>query len=193
MTSIRLANKKDCFAVAKIHFQEINSGFLNQLGEKFLCCFYEAMIDSANNFLIIAEDNGFVIGFVSGSANLNGFYKEFAKKYFLKTLFILIKRIFNKDIVKKILETKKYSKKENLPELLSIAVLSRFQGQGIARKLLDKLISEMKKRNILSFRVIVGQDLEANSFYIKNGFKFLSKDFVHKNSPSNIYLFDIKN
>ncbi len=187
---IRFANKKDCLSVARIHLQEIKSGFLNQLGEKFLVYFYESMIDSPNAFLIVAEDNG-IIGFVSGSTNLNRFYKEFIRKYRLKAFSVLAKKIFSLNTIKKILETKKYSKKEGLPELLSIAVSSKFQGQGIAKKLLEQFIIEMKKRKILSFRVIVGQELEANNFYIKNGFKFLSQDFVHKDSPSNIYTYSL--
>ena len=188
---IRFANKKDCLSVARIHLQEIKSGFLNQLGEKFLVYFYESMIDSPNAFLLV-EDNGSVVGFISGAINLNDFYKEFAKKYRLKAFSVLTKKIFSLNTIKRILETKKYSKKESLPELLSIAVSSKFQGQGIARKLLEQFIIEMKKRNVLSFRVVVGQELTANSFYLKNGFKFISQDFVHKDSPSNIYIYKIK-
>jgi len=194
----RLANKKDCFKIAEIHFQEIKWGFLSRLGEKFLCYFYQAMVNSQNAFLIIAEDNNSVIGFVSGCANLKKFYKEFIRKYGFKVSFILLRKFFSPNIVGKILETMKYSgqEKKDLPkaELLGIAVLSEFQGQGISRQLLDSFFIEMKKRNIESFKVIVGENLDrAVRFYEKNDFKFHSKSFVHKDMPSRIYIYNIEN
>lgn len=193
---IRLANKDDCLKIAKIHVQEIKHGFLSELGEKFLYYFYQAIINSSNTFLIVAENNNLVVGFVSGSTDLKKFYKEFFKKYGFKVFLILLRRILNIIIIKKVFETIKYSKKEDFlkAEFLSIAVLTNFQGLGIARKLLDKFISEMKKRNITKFKVIIGENLtRAIGFYEKNGFKFHSKSFVHKNMPSKIYIYNIEN
>jgi len=92
----------------------------------------------------------------------------------------------------------KYSgqEKENLPkaELLSIAVLSGFQGKGVSQQLLDRFFIEIKKRNIEKFKVIVGENLDrAVGFYEKNDFKLHSKSFVHKDLPSRIYIYNIKN
>lgn len=193
---IKLANEKDCFQIAQIHFKEIKHGFLNQLGKRFLGYFYLAMIDSPNAFLIIAKENNSVIGFVSGCTNLKKFYKEFIRKYIFKSFFIFLKKMFNPNIFKKVLETIKYSQKKekDLPrsELLSIAVIRNFQGQDVARKLLEKFVSEMNKKDINEFKVIVGENLiQANKFYQKNGFEFHSKDAVHKDTPSNIYIYKI--
>jgi len=198
MINIRLANKEDCQKVVKIHIQEIKWGFLSRLGEKFLCYFYQAMVNSQNAFLIIAEDNNFVIGFVSGCVGLKKFYKEFIRKYIFKVSFILLRKIFSPDIIGKILETMKYSgqEKNDLPqaELLSIAVLPEFQGKGVSQQLLDRFFIEMKKRNIEKFKVIVGENLDrAVRFYEKNDFKFHSKSFVHKDMPSRIYIYNIEN
>jgi len=189
----RLAEINDCQYIAKIHYQEIKQGFLNQLGEKFLCLFYKAMIKSPNAFLIVAENNKHIIGFVSGCINLKKFYKEFVKRYWHKIFLIALNKI---RFVKNILEITRYSKKEknDLPqaELLSIAVDVQFQSQGIAKQLFEKFVLEMKKRNINKFKVIVGSDLsKAIKFYEKNGFQFYSKGFVHKNTPSLIYTYNL--
>jgi len=194
---IRLANKNDCSEIARIHFQEIKWGFLSELGEKFLYYFYQAMIGSESAFLIVAENNESIVGFVSGCANLKKFYKEFVKKYSFKIPFILLTKIFDLSVIKKVFETIKYSKKEkqNLPqaELLSIAVSSEFQGQGVSQKLLEKFLFEMRKRNIDQFKVIVGENLiRAIRFYEKKGFEFHSKSFVHQDMPSRIYIYNIK-
>ena len=155
------------------------------------------MVNSQNAFLIIAEDNNSIMGFVSGCTNFNKFYKEFIRKYSFKVSFILLRKIFSPDIIVKILETMKYSgqEKKDLPqaELLSIAVLSEFQGKGVSQQLLDGFLIEMKKRNIEKFKVIVGENLDrAIRFYEKNDFKFHSKSFVHKNMPSRIYIYNLK-
>ena len=195
MINIRLANKKDCQQVAKIHLQEIKWGFLSRLGEKFLCYFYQALIDSPSGFLIIAQENDSFVGFISGSTDLKKFYKIFSRKYFFKILPLLFRKLFSVNILKKIYETRKYSKEENdLPkaELISIALHSQFQGIGISAQLLDEFFLEMKKRKIRTIKVIVGENLvQANKFYQKNGFKFHSKSFVHKDMPSIIYIYNI--
>ncbi len=194
--NIRPAQKQDCQEVAKIHAKQINTGFLSELGEKFLYSFYSAMTDSENAFLLVAEDNSRIVGFISGCFDLGGFYKEFVKKNKLKILPVLLKKIFNLGTANKIFETIKYSKKEkkDLPsaELISIAVLDEFQGRGLAKELLNGLVDVMKERGILIFKVVVGENLgRANSFYKKNGFVFHSTESVHKNRPSSIYIYNI--
>lgn len=194
---IRLANKDDCLEAAKLHAQEIKWGFLSELGERFLYYFYLTMINSPNAFLIIAEDNNLIVGFISGCTDLKRFYREFAKKYTLRILPLLFKKFFSINSLKKIFETRKYTKerKKDLPEaeLISIAVSSQFQGKGLGRELLNKFFSEMKKRGAKLIKVIVGEKLSrAIRFYEKNGFKFHSKSFVHKDMPSRIYIYNIK-
>ena len=66
------------------------------------------------------------------------------------------------------------------------------QGRGVAGELLNAFNKEISKRGIKEYKVIVGQNLvPANKFYLKNGFQFHSQDAVHKNSPSNVYIYKI--
>ena len=59
--TICLANKNEASQIAEIHIREINQGFLSQLGEKFLTKLYEAMIVSAEAFIVVAEENSSVV------------------------------------------------------------------------------------------------------------------------------------
>ena len=193
---IRLANKEDCLEVARLHVQEIKSGFLLELGEKFLYYFYQAMIDSENTFLIVAQQDNSIIGFVSGCFDLKKFYKEFAKKYSFRVLPLLFKRFLGLYSLRKILETRRYTKREEKalpkPELISIVVSSQFQGQGVSKQLLFKFFSEMKNKGVKLVKVIVGEGLsQAIRFYERNGFKFHSKAFIHKDIPSRIYIYKL--
>ena len=154
------------------------------------------MTDSQNAFLIVVQQNNSIIGFVSGCLDLKKFYKEFAKKHSFRILPILFKKFLNIDSLKKILETRKYTKREEKvlpkPELISIAVYSQFQGQGVAQQLLFKFFSEMKNKGVKLIKVIVSEKLsQAIHFYEKNGFKFHSKSFLHKDMPSRIYIYKL--
>jgi len=193
---IRLATKKDAGQIAKIHKGEITKGFLSQLGEGFLSLFYEAIIFFPDSFVVVAEEGGRVVGFVSGCLNISELYKKFFKKYAISSFFILLPKIFSLVIIKKIFETKGYSQytEENLPkeELLTIAVFKDFKGRGISKDIFERFVFEMKQRNVKSFKVVVGGDLErAIGFYEKMGLSFHSEIFVHKGAVSKIYIYQI--
>lgn len=193
---IRLATKKDAVQIAKIHKEEIKKGFLSRLGERFLSLFYEAIIFFPDSFVVVAEEDGRVIGFVSGCLNINEFYKKFFKKYAVWTFFVLLPKIYSLVVIKKIFETKRYSQhtEENLPkeELLTIAVKGDFKGRGISKDIFERFVFEMKQRNVKSFKVVVGGDLErAIGFYEKMGLSFHSEIFIHKGAVSRIYIYQV--
>lgn len=193
---ICLANKKDCFQIAKIHCKEIKKGFLSQLGEKFLSKLYEAMATSKFAFVMVAKDKGRVVGIISGCINIDKFYRDFFKKYFFKISLILFPKIFKISILRKIFETLKYPKQKNkeLPkaELLTVAVSADFQGEGVAEKLFKGFLNEIKKRKVKQFKVVVGEELgRAIRFYEKVGFQLHSSISIHKNKQSRIYIFTL--
>ena len=66
---IRNAKFSDCREIARIHKNCLDKSFLATLGEKFLTLFYKALVEYENGILIVAEDNGKVIGFVSDITN----------------------------------------------------------------------------------------------------------------------------
>jgi len=188
---IYLANQKDATKIAEIHYQEINQGFLSSLGENFLSKLYEATIKSPLAFVVVAKENNKIIGFISGCVNTKKFYKYFIRKYFFRVLFVLLSKITN---FKKIFETLKYSQEnKNLPkaELLTIAVIKKYQGKGVAQELFKKFLQEMQKRKIKKFKVVVGEDLiRAIKFYEKLGLKLHSYTSIHNNKKSKIYIYD---
>ena len=86
---IRKANFHDAKACAKIHQQEIATGFLSQLGIRFLEALYTAMMTSQHALCIVAEDEkGQVVGFVSGCFHVSKFYREFLVRHGLKTFML---------------------------------------------------------------------------------------------------------
>lgn len=195
---VLLASKKEAHQIAKIHKQEINQGFLSSLGVNFLKVFYQAIVSSPYSFIIVAQENDKIIGFVAGCTNIKKFYGYFLKKYFWVASSILLSKIFKFSNLKKIIEVLLYPHKEsknNIPdtELLSIAVIQEFHGQQIALKMFEKFVEEIKNKKINVFKVVVGEKLKrAIGFYEKMGFKFHSIINVHKNEPSRVYIYEIK-
>ncbi len=187
---ICLAEKRDAFKIAQIHKQEIKKGFLSSLPAIFLEKLYLSII--GNDFCIVAKEGNEVIGFTAGTADIRKLYYYFLKKYFFVSVFFLLPKIVN---IRKIIEILFYPQKgKKLPsaELLAIAVKKDFQGQGIAKKMFEVFISEMKKRNVGAFKVLVGEELKpAINFYEKSGFEFLEETIVHKSQKSRIYIYNL--
>lgn len=185
---ICLAEKKDASKIAKIHKQEIEKGFLSSLPAVFLEKLYVAIIE--NDFCIVAKEGGEITGFIAGTKNIKKLYAHFLKKYFFYSIIFLLPKIFS---AKKIVETLFYPKNEDIKaELLTIAVKKEFQGQGVAKKMFEVFVSEMKNRDVSIFKVLVGEELlPAISFYEKNGFAFLKETEVHKGHKSRIYIYKL--
>ena len=191
-----LAKKEDALQIAKIHKAQINKGFLSTLKPAFLENIYTAIIESDTGFCVVVKEGDRIAGFISGTTDINALYRYFIKKYFFQSLVLVIQKIFKVSYIKKMIETLLYPVKESkLPqaELLTMAVDRQFQGQGIASKIFVEFLEEMKKRNIKSFKVLVGEELTpAIHFYEKNGFTFLKNTNIHKGKSSRIYIYDIK-
>jgi ribosomal protein S18 acetylase RimI-like enzyme len=185
---ICLAEKKDALKIAEIHKQEIKMGFLSSLPISFLEKIYLSVIE--NDFCVVAKENDNVVGFIAGTIDIKKLYSFFSKKYFFYSIMVFLPKILN---VKKIIEDIFYIKKEEIrPELLTIAVKENFQGQGIAKKMFEVFVSEMKRRGVKMFKVVVGDELKpAISFYEKNGFEFVKETEVHKGQKSRIYIYHL--
>jgi ribosomal protein S18 acetylase RimI-like enzyme len=185
---ICLAEKKDARKIAEIHKQEIGEGFLASLPLSFLEKIYLSVIE--NDFCVVDKENNDVVGFIAGTTDIKKLYSFFSKKYFFYSVIIFLPKILD---IKKIIEDIFYIKKEEIkPELLTIAVKDDFQRRGIAKKMFDTFVFEMRKRNVEIFKVVVGQDLEpAISFYEKNGFKFFKEVEVHRGKKSRIYTYNL--
>lgn len=204
--TIELAQQKEAEEIAEIHKKEISFGFLSTLKKSFLTKLYSAVIRSSYSFCLVAKEKEKVIGFVSGVTNVDRLYLYFLRRYFFHSVVVLLPQAFNFKNLRKILETlfypirkignffKKGTKKEKLPkaELLSIAIDKNFQRQGLGGELIKGFISEMKKRKVKEFKVIVGENLRpAINFYKKHGFGWVKNITIHKKQPSRVYIYKL--
>ena len=181
-------------AVAHLHFEHINQGFLSSLGIPFLTLLYEAIDENKESVLIVEKVGGKVIGFVSGTAGLGPIYKQLLLRLH-RLVWALFPSILSPSKIYKILEILLINRSDKLltdlprQELLSIVVNPTHQGQGHAEKLFLSLCEHFKDSNVTEFRILVGGSLSrAHAFYTKLGSIPVAEIEVHKGQTSVIYI-----
>lgn len=163
--------------IAKIHFVSLPDNFLPSLGIDFLEKFYEGIIEERGVFGYVDVEGKKIRGFILGTDDMNDFFIKALKNNFFQLTHQLVLKILKKPIIiKKILETFLYPKKEVGPraELIVIAVLKRWQGQGIGKRLIATLEKKFLQRTIKKYKLTVHADKKAVYFYEKLGYRRLS-------------------
>jgi len=77
-------------------------------------------------------------------------------------------------------------------ELLSIAVLKDYRGQGVADKLYARLAGYFCARSAYGFLIAIGEGLKpAHSFYVRMGARSVKEILVHGSEKSVVYVHDL--
>jgi ribosomal protein S18 acetylase RimI-like enzyme len=192
----KLSNS-DYRAVAELHCDQINKGFLASLGISFLTLLYEAIDKDTESALLVKRVDGVIIGFVTGTGGLGQIYKKLLSQP-LRLIYTLKYNLLSPSKIYKIVEILLISKGDkaliDLPrqELLSIVVNPTYQGEGIAENLFKALSSFFKSKEASSFSIVVGSDLDrAHAFYRKMGSVPVKEIQVHQGANSIVYVKEI--
>lgn len=205
---INKATRKQASQIAKLHKQAITEGFLPRLGLGFLTSLYRFLIKT--EIVIVYEEDGELLGFVSGAVSSKGMMHRFLYSSpggILKVMLALVKK---PTLIGSLLETYRAptltepgilsgsvtildpsALKKAIPEteLLSMSVSPLAQKNGIGKALLNGLEEELIKHHITSYKVIAGDKLiETNQFYKRNGFVLVKQITIHGNEVSNVYV-----
>jgi len=174
--------------IVKIHKNELH-GFLSDLGEGFLIKFYEVSLHIPEMFTLVEKENEQILGFVTGAIRVKGLYKKmiFKNPFMFGILFLGYFITHPLQLVKLCQLVSYPGFKDDIPELLTIAVKKDYQSRGIGTKLFKEVIKEFKKKGFKKFRVSVYDKLSANEFYKKMGCRF-EKSFEFLGEKMNYYL-----
>ena len=197
---IRKAQFQDSRQLAVLHHQTINEGFLPKLGLGFLTSLYQFLIK--NELILIYEEEGQTLGFVSCALSSKGMMKRFMLSSPAGVSKLMIAILKKPKLINPLLETYRApslsesgkSAEMEIPEteLLSISVSPLAQKGGIGTALLNALEKELKIRSIHKYKVIAGVKLVgANKFYAKNGFVLAKQIAIHGDDVSNVYVKEI--
>lgn len=187
-------NSSDYRAIAILHCDYINQGFLATLGVPFLTLLYEAIDKDSESVLLVERVDCSIVGFVTGTSGLGRIYKQLLLKplrliYSLKSCLLSPSKIYK--IIEVLLINKGNNISSDLPkqELLSIVVNPAYRGGSHAENLFKALCFYFREQGESSFKIVVGSNLDrAHAFYTKMGSIPVKKIQVHKGVNSLVYV-----
>lgn len=189
----------DIKQLVQIHRSEIHLGFLSSLGDKALGLLFSLAAESKHSLLLTVKDveQGEQVGFLLGALDTGAFYKDFFRKKLFHAVVIISPKFFSFSTVRKLTEVLLYPSRQDLQEfpkteLLDIAISSRCQGKGLAKKLFEEFSDQLRKMGVMEFKITTGEQLKgAQRFYEALGAVQTATIEVHKGQKTLVYIFKI--
>ena len=178
---IRLASVGEIGAIAAVHRAAFRSFFLTQLGPAFLRGYYATVLECTGGILLVAVQEGSVVGFVAGFVDPPKFYTLLRKKRMYLGLAALPWLITHPANLARAVWNYRLTQEESretdpavaqVAELSSIAVGPDSQGTGTGQQLLVEFVEAARRlgaAKIMLTTDAVGNDA-TNRFYGRAGF-----------------------
>ena len=164
--------------IAELHKRAFPKFFLTQLGVPFLRTLYNGYMEDKDSGIIIAVNEGELMGFIAYSNDYPRFYKGLIKNHLIKFAFCSLgAAISHPSFIKRILGAFKKSesvvKEERYVELASICVDPTIESKGIGSALINylKSIVDFKTYAYINLETDADGNDSVNKFYVKNGFE----------------------
>ena len=164
--------------LALLHEKAFPDFFLTQLGLPFLRTLYKGYLEDGDSGIVIAEDQGKLVGLLAYSRDYPNFYKGLIKRSIIQFglcsfLAVLRHPSFAKRLLSAFKKSDSVVKTERYVELSSICVEPDSAGKGIGTQLIDHLKSmvDFRQYAYINLETDADHNESANRFYQKNGFR----------------------
>ncbi len=189
---IRPARRVDVPAIAALHAQVMTKAFLPMLGEPFLRRLFRALVDDPDSPTIVAERDGEVIGYTSGSVSVRAFRRRFMIRHGLAAGVAAIPRLVRPDVLRRALEVFRYPERtEGLPdaEHTLIGVRPR-TAPGLGLALTEEALRALADRGVEEIKCYVAADIRTmQRVVLRVGFEPRGEITVHDGVPSLVYVY----
>ena len=191
---VRPAADADAPAAAALHAGQISQGFLSLLGQGFLRRLYRRINRFPGSFLLIAESRGATVGFIAGSTDVAGLYRNFLWHDGIPAAVQAAGPLIGG--WRRVLDTLGHARSGGSgvgrgPELLAVAVDPTWQGRGVGRSLVLAFVDEVVARGGNAAHVVVGADNRgAVSLYERAGFVPVERFELHAGTESLLMQWD---
>jgi len=194
---IRRGTELDAGRAGELHAGQISGGFLSFLGPRFLARLYRRIVRSPSSFLLVADVQGRVAGFVAGSGDVRGLYRAFILRDGLSAAWSAAPRILQG--WRRVLETLRHGAPDDSDgdgrgrgiELLAIAVDPSHQGRGIGGDLVDAFLERVREDGAgCAYVVVEASNATAVGLYRRAGFMPTSEFELHAGTRSLLMQWD---
>jgi ribosomal protein S18 acetylase RimI-like enzyme len=188
---VRRAILDDANTIARLHSENIASGFLSRLGRRFLVALYRALIRWPESVVLVADAGAGPIGFVAGVTDTGAFYKHFLTRRTPSAVVGGLPALLRPSNLRRVWETLSYrhAPVPGRAELLSMGVDPGWRGRGLGHRLGNRLLEELATAGAGPVKVVVGGgNLAAISVYDKLGFIDAGAIEVHAGETSRVLL-----
>jgi glycosyltransferase involved in cell wall biosynthesis/ribosomal protein S18 acetylase RimI-like enzyme len=185
---IRAAVVTDAPSIAVLHMESIGSGFLPQLGIRFMSLLYHAMIGWDGSVVVVADAGAGPVGFVSGVRRTGDFYRYFLRRFGARALLAALPALLRPSILLRAVETLRYGQGgADDAELLAMAVDASLRRKGVATRLGREFLAAMDASGVPSVRVVVGEEnAAAIAAYERLGFAADGDLEIHSGARSKV-------
>lgn len=184
-------------AVAQLHADGINQGFLVRLGVPFLRQLYLGIARAEGAAVFVVRRGGEILGFCAYARHVPTVYKQVLRQRWFRLGWAALPRLLRPTMVKECLDTLRYPKKQaasHLPpaEVLSIAIRADARGLGVGRGLIEAVVAQARGDGEPTIKALAGDILPAaNQFYVRSGFKVAGQLTQHGRAL-NVYVRDLR-
>lgn len=189
--TVRLAERRDAAAIARLHQTSLPGAFLPRLGDAFLRRLYRSLIGDPDSVVLVAGSGRRVVGFVAGTLSVRRFYQRFLIRQGIPAAVSALPRLVRPGTLRRLWETARHPQgARSMPdaELLAIAVQPSHRSAGLGAGLVRRLLRALGERHVVDLKVVVGTDnLGGNRFYERLGFHPIGRINLHGEAVSNVW------
>jgi ribosomal protein S18 acetylase RimI-like enzyme len=185
---VRVGRGSDAPVAASLHAGQIAGGFLSFLGVGFLTRLYRRISLSPDSFLLVAEAEGRVVGFVAGSGDVGGLYRSFLWHDGAAAALSVAGRLLRR--WRLAVETLRHGSadgggKGEGVELLAIAVEPGHQGAGVGGALVGSFLDRVGQGpGRVAYVVVASDNAGAIGLYRRAGFAVDQEFELHSGASS---------
>jgi len=180
-----------------LHIECFKDSFLTSLDRDVLAGMYENYVSSELGRAYVYIENGEVIGLVAGAVNPSVYYNQLLKKRGIRFFWLTLKRVIKEPKILLSMARRDYSgffrpdeseEAYGKASLDVIGVKEEYRGTGIAQRLAEVFLNELRESGVSEVNLGVSPDnIGAKRFYEKLGLKYLRTDSHPDGKEVHIY------